>query len=170
VSANGEGYRSNDAANAATATTRFSDHVKDSVVLLLLYGGLGPLIGLLILSVPLAAIGIFAEGFLALGIFVFALPLSYLFGAIPALACGAVASWASWRGRAISYAAIATTGAGATFVFAAYWVGFNSLFGFRASQAVSSNLLFALIGSAAAVICRRVGRKLHEPAPISGRA
>lgn len=142
----------------------FNEHFDDTVVLLLLYGALGPPVGAIIVSVPIAIMGFHVEGIRVLMIVMLGVPCSYVFGAVPALACGIVAAWTTWRGHAISYVGIAATGAVATVLFGLYRDGFNALFGRHASEAALSYAMFGLVGALSALVCRRVGRRLHGPA------
>ena len=170
-------------ANEASAVPSSSSRPGGSMRLVLLYVGLGPPIGALIVFVATSFIGIPTAGPRYLAMLPVMLVFSYPIAGIPALACGIVAAVASRHGRTVTYGAVAVTGfvASALF-FVAYYValgafsGLESLSDYNVSSAVSSTLLFGLLGAAVAVICRRIGTRLHATSsaiglqPVQGKA
>lgn len=150
---------------SVTGTASPSGRRSAGLLLVLLYIVVGPPAGAFALFVT---VGIFARPPGGVWGWITVLHLmvrfSYIFGGPPALLCGLVAGWRTWRGTPISTQAIAAVGAVASIFVAMLWNGFEGILRPDNGSVLPGALMFGLIGAVAAVICRRLGRRLHEPA------
>jgi hypothetical protein len=137
----------------------------------LLYALVGPPVGGL-MYIGIGLMSSLGGSWRQLGELVTGIPLilafSYFVGGVPALFCGLVASWQTWRRKQVSFKAMAAVGGVASFAFFVLMSApgdepLSSLGGVLLSS-LGAALSVAAIGAASATICRYLGYRLHRAA------